>query len=121
MGGLAGAEGNVLPGITFGLVGMGIGMGIVGTLLQEADGVVVGRVRTGCFPCRDCEWEWEWELAKKRLLFDMLGMRASGEVLSMAPVWWYCCCCCEDSPSSSSSVYCMVSTSMALGASLLAV
>lgn len=51
VGGLAGAEGKVLPGITFGLVGIGIG--IVGTLLHEADGVEIGRDRTGCLPWRE--------------------------------------------------------------------
>lgn len=51
VGGLAGAEGKVLPGITLGLLGMGIG--IVGTLLQEPDGVVMGRGRTGCLPWRE--------------------------------------------------------------------
>lgn len=72
-------------------------MGIVGTLLQEEDGVVIGRGRMGCLPWR------EWAFAKKRLLFDMLDMRASGDVLSTPFAWWYCwlCCCCDCSSSSS--------------------
>lgn len=37
VGGLAGAEGRVLPGITFGFVGMGIGM--VGTFDMDPVGV----------------------------------------------------------------------------------
>ena len=41
VGGLAGAEGRVLPGMTFGLFGIGIGM--VGTLFVEELGVVMGR------------------------------------------------------------------------------
>ena len=45
VGGLAGAEGSVLPGMTFGLVGIGIGM--VGTFVMEEVGVLVGRSR-GC-------------------------------------------------------------------------
>jgi len=40
VGGLAGAEGNVLPGMTLGLDGMG--MGIVGTLESEPEGVLIG-------------------------------------------------------------------------------
>ena len=43
VGGLAGAEGSVLPGITFGLVGIGIG--IVGMLVMEDVGVLIGRGR----------------------------------------------------------------------------
>lgn len=44
VGGLAGAEGRVLPGMTFGFEGIGIGM--VGTLVVEEVGVlIVGRVR----------------------------------------------------------------------------
>ena len=45
VGGLAGAEGNVLPGMTLGFEGMGIGM--VGTLVMEDEGVLTGRDR----PC----------------------------------------------------------------------
>ena len=50
MGGLAGADGSVLPGITLGLAG--IGMGIEGPLPGE----FMGRVREGAadaFPCRE--------------------------------------------------------------------
>ena len=43
VGGLAGAEGSVLPGITFGFVGIGIG--IVGILVMEDVGVLIGRGR----------------------------------------------------------------------------
>ena len=43
VGGLAGAEGSVLPGMTLGFEGIGIGM--VGTLLREALGVLMGRGR----------------------------------------------------------------------------
>lgn len=41
VGGLAGADGKVLPGITFGFEGIVIGM--VGTLLVEEVGVLTGR------------------------------------------------------------------------------
>ena len=49
MGGLAGADGSVFPGMTFGFAGMG--MGIVGRLVVEREGVFIGRGR--------CWWEWE--------------------------------------------------------------
>lgn len=41
VGGLAGAEGRVLPGMTLGLLGMGIGM--VGTSVTEGVGEAIGR------------------------------------------------------------------------------
>ena len=41
VGGLAGADGSVFPGMTFGLAGIGIGM--VGTFVMEDVGVVMGR------------------------------------------------------------------------------
>jgi len=69
VGGLAGAEGRVLPGMTFGFAG--IGMGMVGTLDMEPDGVLIGLGREcadGAFP---------WREAKKRLLCDCDGIRAS--------------------------------------------
>ena len=40
VGGLAGADGSVLPGMTLGFEGMEIG--IVGTLVIEDEGVVIG-------------------------------------------------------------------------------
>ena len=43
VGGLAGADGNVLPGMTLGFEGIGIG--IVGTLVIEEDGVLTGLCR----------------------------------------------------------------------------
>jgi len=43
VGGLAGADGSVLPGITFGWEGIGIG--IVGMLVMEEVGVLIGRGR----------------------------------------------------------------------------
>ena len=43
VGGLAGADGKVLPGMTLGLEGIGIGM--VGTLVEEDVGVLTGRGR----------------------------------------------------------------------------
>jgi hypothetical protein len=43
VGGEAGAEGSVLPGMTLGLVGIGIGM--VGMLVMDEVGVVMGRGR----------------------------------------------------------------------------
>lgn len=49
VGGLAGAEGRVLPGMTLGLEGIGIGM--VGTLDMEVLGVVMGMGRVArAFP-----------------------------------------------------------------------
>lgn len=51
VGGLAGAEGSVLPGMTLGLAGIVIGR--VGTLFSDVDGVVIGRGRTGAFPFRE--------------------------------------------------------------------
>lgn len=70
MGGEAGAEGSVLPGMTLGLA-TGIGIGMVGTLLMEDVGVLMGRGRcTAALPCRDeydgCEG--------KRLLWDCEGI-----------------------------------------------
>lgn len=53
VGGLAGAEGRVLPGITLGFAGMG--MGIVGPVLMELD-ALRGRDRewvTGALPWRE--------------------------------------------------------------------
>lgn len=69
MGGLAGAEGRVLPGITFGFAGMGIG--IVGTCVREPEELLIGLVRE----CTD--GVLPWREAKKRLLCDCDGMRAS--------------------------------------------
>lgn len=50
VGGLAGAEGRVFPGMTLGFVGIGIGM--AGTLLIEEVGVLRGRGRTALLPWR---------------------------------------------------------------------
>jgi len=50
VGGLAGAEGRVFPGMTLGFEGMGIG--IVGTLLIDEDGVMCCGL-TGALPCRE--------------------------------------------------------------------
>lgn len=68
VGGLAGAEGSVLPGMTFGLVGIGIGM--VGTLVVDDDGVLIGRGRA-CVARALPRVEW------KRLLYDCDCTRTS--------------------------------------------
>lgn len=51
MGGDAGAEGSKLPGMTFGLEG--IGMGIVGMLDMDEVGVFMGRGRAAALPWRE--------------------------------------------------------------------
>lgn len=47
VGGLAGADGNVLPGITLGFAGMGIGM--VGVVMGE----LLACMRDRDLPCRE--------------------------------------------------------------------
>lgn len=68
VGGLAGAEGSVLPGMTLGFAGMLMGM--VGTADMDGDGVLMGRGRGACEALAR-----PWRELKKWLLCDWEGMR----------------------------------------------
>lgn len=77
VGGLAGADGKVLPGMVLGLLGIGIGMEgmLVTAAAAAAPAICFERLVTGALP---------WRGGPKRLLYDCDCIRASEEVEALS-------------------------------------